>query len=97
MKIYLDANVFDWIVDSPGDTDLLGLIESGLLTAVVAADTAHEIHRIPAGKDEKRVRLQAVLMSHFVPVAPTHVPIAGIARAGLMRAATSFGWAFVRN
>jgi hypothetical protein len=90
VKGYLDANVFDWIVDSPGGTALLSLIEAGVLTPVVAADTAHELHRIPAGKDERRVRLQTLLMSHFVPVAPTHVPIAGIARAGLARISTPY-------
>jgi hypothetical protein len=54
----------------------------------VAADNAYEVHRIPDEKAAKRERLQALLAANFLPLAPTHVPIAGIARMGLARIAT---------
>ncbi len=68
----------------------MDLVERGIVSAIVAADNAHEVHRIPDGKADKRERLQALLKSRFFPLAPTHVPILGIARLGLARIATPY-------
>jgi len=88
VKCCLDSNVLDWIVDDERGSDFMDLVERGAVSAVVAADNAHEIHRIPDGKAEKRDRLRALLKDHFFPLAPTHVPIMGIARFSLARFAT---------
>ena len=88
IKCGLDSNALDWIVDDPRGIELMDQIESGAILAIVAADNAHEVHRIPDSKAEKRERLQALLKSSFRPLAPTHIPISGIARAGLARIAT---------
>jgi len=66
----------------------MDLIERHAVSAIVAADNAHEVHRIPDEKAARRERLQALLKANFIPLAPTHVPIAGIARVGLARIAT---------
>ena len=90
VKCCLDTNVLDWIVDNVHGNELLDLIDRGIVSAIVAADNGYEVHRIPDGKREQRERLQALLKTKFLPMAPTHVPIAGIARAGLARIATPY-------
>ncbi|MGE0455800.1 MAG: hypothetical protein AB7O37_18955 [Vicinamibacteria bacterium] len=82
--------MLDWIVDDPLGSQLMDLVERRVVCAIVAADNAHEVHRIPDGKVARRERLQALLKANFIPLAPTHVPIAGIARAGLARIATPY-------
>jgi hypothetical protein len=88
MKCCFDTNVLDWILDDARGTELLDAVERRALSAIVAADNAYEVHRIPDGKAARRERLQALLAANFFPVAPTHVPIMGIARFGLARLAT---------
>jgi predicted nucleic acid-binding protein len=87
VKYCLDTNVLDWIIEATRGSELLTLIEERRIVAIVAADNAHEVHRIPDIKSEKRERLQELLRSHFLPLAPTHVPLLGIARLGLARLA----------
>ena len=88
MKCCFDTNVLDWILDDARGADLMDVIERGVFSAIVAADNAYEVHRIPDAKAAKRERLQALLAADFFPLAPTHVPISGIARSGLARIAT---------
>lgn len=90
MKCCLDTNVLDWIVDDARGVELLDLVERKRLSAIVAADNAHEIHRIPDSKGERRERLQDLLKSNLLPLTPTHVPISGISRSGLARIATPY-------
>jgi len=78
----LDAREPSWHIE------LLDAVERRDVSAIVAADNAYEVHRIPDEKADKRERLQALLAANFFPVAPTHVPVLGIARSGLARVAT---------
>jgi hypothetical protein len=89
MKCALDTNILDWIVDDIHGPELLNLVERHVVSAIVAADNAYEVHRISDGKGTRRDRLDILLQSHFSPLATTHVPLAGIARAGLARIATT--------
>jgi len=89
VKCFLDTNVFDWLIEATEAADLIVLLEQGTITAIIGADNAYEIHRIPDGKQNKRDRLQALINDRFVPLSPTHLPLSGIARAGLANAATS--------
>jgi hypothetical protein len=82
VKCCIDTNVLDWVVDNPRGHEILDLLECGALSAIVAADNGYEVHRIPDGRRKQRDPLQALLKANFFPLAPTHVPIAGIARAG---------------
>ncbi len=86
MKCFLDTNVLDWLIEATEAEDLLVLLEQGTITAIIAADNAYEVHRIR--DDDKRDRLQALINDRFVPLSPTHLPLSGIARAGLANAAT---------
>jgi hypothetical protein len=88
MKCCFDTNVLDWILDNPRGGELMDAVERNVVSAIVAADNAYEVHRIPDAKADRRERLQTLLAANFFPLAPTHIPIMGIARLGLARLAT---------
>ena len=88
--------VLDWLVANPDQLAvLLRLQQHRVIDPIVTAEVVHEIRRIPPNKETWRRALQDLIASHFVPVKPTVVPIAGIARAGLMVAATPRTIAFL--
>jgi hypothetical protein len=89
VKCFFDTNALDWLVDDPDSEALADYVQRGTIVIITAADNVHEVQRIPEARRERRERLYALLGSHFMPIAPTHLPIAGIARAGAARIATS--------
>jgi hypothetical protein len=47
MKCCFDTNVLDWILQDARGAQLMDLVEGRQLQAIVAADNAYEVHRIP--------------------------------------------------
>ena len=88
LRCFFDTNALDWLLEDPGGSILLDQAQRGSMCIITAADNVHEVQRMPDDKAEKRARLHALLGGQFRPIAPTHLPILGIARLGAARIAT---------
>lgn len=81
MRVFIDTNVFDWIVDDPDGPRLHALLQGLTSQCVVCPEVARELHAIPDSKAPRRELLLTVLAS-FQPLSPTRVPVMGLARVG---------------
>jgi hypothetical protein len=87
IRASLDTCVFDWILDQPRGPELLDRLQAGDVEVAVFPEVSKELHDVPETKADRRGRLLAILKL-FLPVRPTRIPLAGLARAGAMRVAT---------